>query len=1513
MSFNAGDLVASIRMDGLPQFEADNARAQRSFEKTGSAGKAAGAAAKAAFAAAAVTVTSLTVAGGAYLTSLLRTGAAYNTLQQTSRAALNTLLGGTKQAADQMAKLDDFARNSPFSKAVFISAQQQLIGFGVEAKKVIPILGAVQDAVAATGGSSNEIASVVEVLAKIKSQGKITGEELLQLGGRGIDAAGLIGKSLGKSGAEIKESITKGTISADQALDALAAGMAATYGGAAAEVKKTWTGAVDRIKAANREIGAALAEPFISQQGGGMAVMWGNQVADVLRAILTHAQPVVQMFQNRLMPSFSTFTDFLDRARVTIKSWDSAKLEHFLNMAAEYAPALGALAGGLISLVGGALPVIGPFVRAIGPLPAILAGMAAASPELRAAIGDLVGAFAPLLPVVTETSQMIAAGLNVVIPVAAQVIRATTSVVAPFVQALAAIPPPVLAAVAAFFAFNQASEPIVPILEGLIEGFKLWVPLLQARHAELVAEGATKIGAAFEIAKGGVLGFGDGIKSVFLGANPVALIVLAAAAAVAGLVAAFMAQAQHTAEVVQQTATYRDTLVQTTGAITAATEAQIEKNLADAGALDAGKKLGLSKDVLIRAVKGEADALAIVSAAYKEYAGIVELNGITQEKEFNREAGLVNGTVMEQAQILADAQEETRRLAEEARLAAAGMSEMERSNTRMNAALEIARDVSRDATERLNALKQALDELNGGTKTQADLEQELNDRTRSLSDAFNVADETGKKLGDSLVLASGQIDTQTSAGSRLRDEIMGLRDDYLDAMLAEQEAARARGEDTVSVERAREIHAQYADTLATSAREAGVADEKIDDLVRTMLETPEVVAFALTDNGTVDAEKLRLIDLARQIRDTPDKEFEVDSKNISGVMESLRLLGVRIEDLPEGQVKVKADDGSFYSVEDWLNRLTTARTVKVYAQAGSGAGGMLAKADGGAIRGPGTGTSDSILARLSNGEHVLTAREVEILGGQDAVYRMRAAIRSGQVPHFAQGGGITGAASTLAIAQERQRAAQQAYAAAKSADARARAAEKAAKKGDSKDAKEAATDARQKASKRLSDAKSALSSADSALRSASSAYTSAKESLKAVQTDWSTSMRRGEPQQAGGLTLVDKLFDIADSIGGETGRKLRGSARTSESAFLKLAKAQEAAAEKTDLAKTAFEKAADVLSGLKDKAAQMASSVASAVRGLFNLGDMGKPTETTTTRMETMSQTVGGITLSSQREVTEMTSTPVTAGSIKTQMAATAARIKAFSDKLTKLSKRGLSPALLAEIASLGVENGEPIVDALLTATSAEIASINQSYNTIGSASAAAGQTVADANYKTLIEKAQAQVDKAEANVKATEKASADVQKKLEVETTRIIREITNALAAGRAVTVPKKASGGPIIGPGSALSDSIPIFASNGEHMWTAREVDAAGGHANVVRIRRAVLKGSLLAAGGPVVRGMDMGAVRVATRGLAAAYGDESTVGREGDVHLHMHALPQQGEPLGVQALRAANRLSVRRRTRR
>lgn len=79
-------------------------------------------------------------------------------------------------------------------------------------------------------------------------------------------------------------------------------------------------------------------------------------------------------------------------------------------------------------------------------------------------------------------------------------------------------------------------------------------------------------------------------------------------------------------------------------------------------------------------------------------------------------------------------------------------------------------------------------------------------------------------------------------------------------------------------------------------------------------------------------------------------------------------------------------------------------------------GQPVALDSGGVVRGPGTSTSDSIPALLSNGEGVVTARGVDMLGGAAGIaYINQLALRSHRrVPRFAEGG-VVGAATGSGI------------------------------------------------------------------------------------------------------------------------------------------------------------------------------------------------------------------------------------------------------------------------------------------------------------------------------------------------------------------------------------------------------------------------------------------------------------------------------------------------------------------
>lgn len=81
---------------------------------------------------------------------------------------------------------------------------------------------------------------------------------------------------------------------------------------------------------------------------------------------------------------------------------------------------------------------------------------------------------------------------------------------------------------------------------------------------------------------------------------------------------------------------------------------------------------------------------------------------------------------------------------------------------------------------------------------------------------------------------------------------------------------------------------------------------------------------------------------------------------------------------------------------------------------GSGAG-LSGFADGGAVYGPGSATSDSILARLSNGEFVMNARAVRLFGRDTFEALNRGFVPGTQrLPRFAEGGYVGGGVGGMA-------------------------------------------------------------------------------------------------------------------------------------------------------------------------------------------------------------------------------------------------------------------------------------------------------------------------------------------------------------------------------------------------------------------------------------------------------------------------------------------------------------------
>lgn len=919
MALTAAELVAYLRLD-KSQYEKGMSDAERSMGK--SQGKFKDWAAGMGQAGAEI-VTGGVAAVAGLSTAVFNTGLNYNTLQQQSRAALETLMDGAEGANKQMDALDDFASNSPFAKDVFIRAQQQLLGFGMEAENVVPTLGAVQDSVAAVGGSNEDIAGVVRVLAQVEGTGKITGETLQRLGERGIDAASIIGEEMGKTGGTIREEITEGSIEADDAMKALTDGMTERFGGAAANVKETAVGAADRISAAFRDIGSHMAEPFIDPRGGGYVIEWSNDFADVLRSVQDHVPDFVDMLMDRFGPAFDTITIALKDANDAVQDFDVTELNGMLDELANYGPAIAGVSGALLTMGLSNVPVIGGLARALGPIPAALGAAALASPEMRDALGQVGDAVEPLLPMLGDVAEIAAGAFTQGIEVAADILGVVADIVGPLVEGFAELPTPIQNTVGALVAFTAMRKLMPDFSEKFTNGFSS-IRDGSRKVMDSVGgwggafEGATNSTGDFRAAVGLATGeIGRSARQGFRGAMRGVVGFLGGpwGIAITGATIALGAWAAKNRETKSNIEELSGSLDEQSGAWTRRTEDLIAARLAEEYSKDSLEELGIGYDDLIDVIKnGDGDFENLRQKMVDNYMASQDVSegtaGYSDALQIaNTEASNAIGPLHDLQGELEQAKQDTLDKAEATRLANEAMDDSERSFQRYIDAIGVLRDDTKSAEERVSAFRDALDELEGNTKTAEERQRELSSQTRDLSGFFEDAAEESESFRSQMFNTEEGMISHSDQGDRLNDMLDRMATEADKAAQAAIDKAVADGRSGEAAADAAEAQEPYIQSIKDIGEEYGLSEEEIQLMLEAMNLVPEEQAFLMTDEGSTSEMMHRLQNLTNEIHDVPDGEvYTTDKGTIQDVRDRLEDMGYDIEDIDDGKVEIIPPD-----------------------------------------------------------------------------------------------------------------------------------------------------------------------------------------------------------------------------------------------------------------------------------------------------------------------------------------------------------------------------------------------------------------------------------------------------------------------------------------------------------------------------------------------------------------------------------------------------------------------------
>lgn len=150
--------------------------------------------------------------------------------------------------------------------------------------------------VAAMTNSSYE--DIGRIFTTVAGQGRLMGDQLMQLSTRGLNVAATLGKALNKSEAEIREMVSHGEID----FNTFAKAMDDAFGEHATKANDTFTGSLSNMKAALSRIGADFATPMLEN---------GRKIFNTLT-------PIIDTIHEKLGPVIKDVSEFMGDATTFI-------------------------------------------------------------------------------------------------------------------------------------------------------------------------------------------------------------------------------------------------------------------------------------------------------------------------------------------------------------------------------------------------------------------------------------------------------------------------------------------------------------------------------------------------------------------------------------------------------------------------------------------------------------------------------------------------------------------------------------------------------------------------------------------------------------------------------------------------------------------------------------------------------------------------------------------------------------------------------------------------------------------------------------------------------------------------------------------------------------------------------------------------------------------------------------------------------------------------------------------
>jgi hypothetical protein len=560
-----------------------------------------------------------------------------------------------------------------------------------------------------------------------------------------------------------------------------------------------------------------------------------------------------------------------------------------------------------------------------------------------------------------------------------------------FPQVMAAVESIVTAAghlVAAFAPLGMGTLTLIGNLANLISLF----PVDMLSTIATLAGGVFLGFKAWEYLSGKIDGVGAALGRLGVSAEVSATAIrgLQAAAGIVGVAIAALsyvvsANAEDQRKAEEATNRYADALRESNGVVNDSVRASTAKALADAGVLDAARKLGIALPDVTSAALGNADAQARVNAVLDAQSSKLKVattgakSGVQANTELGDAADKVTGAIhgenaaltagIQKNKDIAAATATNKGATSDAAIAMGNLaSTYGVSVPTMQAVIDAQKKSAEQAAiataqmqyenNAAGLLKQSLDALSG--------------KSLSAAQAQNAFDSSLANMGDHVTATGKKIHFTTTSINDMSSASVALRGQLLGQVTAAEQTAEAYGQMKGSSEAGRKKLIELRDQIIKNAVAHGVDKKAVTDYIDSVLKVPKSVPPTKLDVATAAA-------LAKK------KALQDSIDALRGKTVTLRINEVFAYTKLSAQSASAADR----QVSDMFGKAGSANA------ASRANGGPVPGFAGGTLVGPGTGTSDSIMAMVAQTGRLLRVSAGEFVSTDASRRRNRAALEAG--------------------------------------------------------------------------------------------------------------------------------------------------------------------------------------------------------------------------------------------------------------------------------------------------------------------------------------------------------------------------------------------------------------------------------------------------------------------------------------------------------------------------------------